>query len=255
VERQWSERHAKAVALRDRLSSLHQAVPEPQADADTLWDKARALIDLEGDSVAVPLLRQILGLRADHPGANFCLGRHLLTQNDSAGESYVERAMSEDEQSLNAGSQLLHAYFRRTGQTSRLRELEARLDRYERNFAHSRDERRTVTAADTVISHGLDDASLDPLRQLLTANPDIITAHLGQKQLDHFAQQRLFLLCIRVRRAWHRLPDRDRETASINRLMLAAPLPGRVFIFAPARPNAGLARKLGSLPDAEIFRR
>jgi Zn-dependent protease with chaperone function len=255
VEPKWRDRHAKAMALQDRLASLQEAVPGLRADVDSLWDKARAIIDLEGDRAAVPLLRQILGLRPAHPLANFCLGRHLIAGDDATGESYLEQAIAEDEQLLADGSRLLHGYFRRTGQTQRLRELEGRLDRFEKMVVKSQHEQRSVTARDVLVSHDLDATILRPLQQLLSADADILAAHLGRKQLQHFPKQRLFVLCVRIRPAWYGLRDRDREHRVINRLIGGVRLPGRVFVCAPSGANAALARKLRKLPTTEIFRR
>jgi hypothetical protein len=61
----------------------------------------------------------------------------------------------------------------------------------------------------------------------------------------------LFLLGIEVRRAWHRLPSRDRVTACANHLLLSVKLPGRVFIFG----EAALMRKFRAIPSREIYRR
>src|SRR5206468_6892198 len=116
------------------------------------------------------------------------------------------------------GSRLLHVYFQRTGQSARLRELHARLDQFEKTYAESQEETRTVTAADMIIPHGLSDEELAALRQVLSNEPEILAAQLGQKQLRHSASQRLYLLCIQVRRAWYFLSSQDRATACINRL-------------------------------------
>jgi len=59
----WKERHARATALKDKLSSIEQAAAATTADVDRLWDKAVALLDLEGGKAATPLLQQILTVR------------------------------------------------------------------------------------------------------------------------------------------------------------------------------------------------
>jgi hypothetical protein len=85
VESQWKETHARAGVLQHRLESIDRAVADPAADADSLWDKAQVTINLENDAAAEPLLRQVLALRPTHAGANFCLGRHLLTRGGRSG--------------------------------------------------------------------------------------------------------------------------------------------------------------------------
>ena len=82
-----------------------------------------------------------------------------------------------------------------------------------------------------------------------------IAADLGRKELRHFVRQKLYLLCIRLRPQWHRLPNASREQATVNRLVKAVRLPGRVLIFAPSGSFRAVARKLGKLPGARILSR
>jgi len=251
----WADRHARAASLQHQLHSLAQAVPEPAADVDSLWDQARAVIDLQGDAAAVPLLHQILGLAPSHAGANFCLGRHLIAAADPAGESHLEQAMAKDESLVPKGCGLLHGHFRRIGQAGRVREIEARLDRYEAAMAASKAERANVTAADIFVPHGLEEAELEALRSLITAEPGVATAYLAQKHMHYFPKQRLFVLCVEGRRGWFRLPDRDGEQAAVKRLFAKVSLPGRVLVFAPSGAFASLARKVRRVPQARIFTR
>jgi Zn-dependent protease with chaperone function len=251
----WRERHARAGALSHRLTSLAQAVPDPSADADSLWDQARALIDLRGDKSVEPLLRRILALRPDHPAANFHLGRLLLEAGNGEGEAYLERVIREDEDALPQACALLHEHHRRAGQPAKVREIEARLDRYEKELAASRKERSEASAGDTFIAHGLTEAELEALRKVLTAEPELVRAELAQKQMRHFPKQKFFVLCAHRRQPWHRLPNRDRDLDLVRRLSARVQLPGRVLVFPTSGSFRALARKLAGLRGAEVWRR
>ncbi len=255
VGAQWRERHTRAAALHHRLASIDQSVSDSATDVDGLWDKAHVLLDLKGVEAAEPLLRQILSLQPTHVAANFHLGRRLLEAGNESGEAHLERAVAEAEELVPQVCELLRVHFQRAGRTDRLRELAARLDRYEKNLAASHAERRSVSASDPLLAHGLTDAELSALLEVLSAEQDLVSAHLARKQLRYFPNQKLFLLCVRVRRAWHRFPARDREQSLINRLSSAVRLPGRVLIFARAGSFRALARHLWKLPGAMIFRR
>ncbi len=102
------------------------------ADADALWDKAEVVFQLDGQQAAAPLLRQILALQPRHAPANFALGKILLHAGDAEGEACLERAIAEDEQLLPQAGPILRAHYQRHGQTERIRELYARLDRHEK---------------------------------------------------------------------------------------------------------------------------
>jgi Zn-dependent protease with chaperone function len=249
----WTDRHARAAALQHRLQSISQAVPDPAADVDSLWDQARAVIDLKGDVGAVPILQQILALRPAHAAANFCLGRHLIEEGNATGQAHLERAMEEDEDLIPQGCGLLHNYFRRTGETHRVHEIETRLDRHEAAMAASQQERANVTAADTLIPHGLDEAQLKGVRALLTAQRGVARAYLGQKQMRHFKKQRLFVLCVEGKRAWYRAADHDAEQAAVKALFGKVRLPGRVLIITPSGSFSAIARKLRAVPGALIL--
>jgi hypothetical protein len=251
----WQERHARASALSDRLASLEQAVPDTQGDVDGLWDKAAVLLNLRSDREVEPLLRRILALRPEHGPANFQLGRILLEAGNAEGETYLQRAMAEEDECVPAAGELLHDYYRRAGRNEKLRELDALLDRHEKEREASQAERREVTARDRFLPHGLSAPELEALRKILAAEPELARADLARKDLRHFPKQRLFLLSVRRRAPWHRLPSRDRDQQLVNRLTRNVRLPGRVLVFAPTGAFRAIGRKLRYVPHTEVFRR
>ncbi len=251
----WRDRHGRATALKQRLGSLAQAVPATATDADGLWDKAVALLDLEGSPAARPLLQQILALRPDHVQARFHLGRLLLDDAAPEGVALLERAMELEEQCVPQACALLHDYYRRSGDAGQLRELDARMDRHEKSRAASQRERREVSVNDTFLAHELSETELQSVREMLAAESEILRADLGRKELRHFPRQRLFVLCLYPRRPWHRLANAETDRALINRLSARLQLPGRVMVFVPTGSFRKLARKLAAVSGAEIFRR
>jgi hypothetical protein len=150
---------------------------------------------------------------------------------------------------------LLHQYYRAAGQAAQLRELDARMDRHEKSLAASHAERREVKASDTFISHGLTDTELQILREELQPELRILRAHLARKELKHFPTQRLFVLCVYSRRAWHGFPDKDLDRALVTRLSQKLKLPGRLMVFTPTGSFRAVAQKVARVPDAETFHR
>jgi Zn-dependent protease with chaperone function len=249
----WSIRHARAAALNDRLARMDTSLPTG-TDADGLWDKAEVMMKLEGESAAAPLLRQLLELSPEHVGANFIMGRHLLMENDPAGEAYLERAIALEEDATSAACELLLIHFRRLGQKDRVRETETRLDRYEEALSASHKERMSVTRRDAFIPHTLTAEELGAVRALLASEPEIRSADLAQKQMGHFPKQRLFVLCLRRRRAWYQLPNADKEQALINRLLPKIRLPGRKLVISPRGGFRSIASRVARVSGARIFR-
>lgn len=251
----WRKRHERAESISHRLVSLEKAAPNAENDPDTLWEKAMALLNLRKEETVTPLLRRIIELRSDHLGANFHLGRILLEAGDDSGMAHLERVMAEDDESVPQAASLLHDHYRRMGLKDKICELDARMDDYEKNLDASRAERREVTVKDSFIPHELTPTELDALRAVLAAEPDLVKAELGRKELKFFPKQKLFLLCVRCRPIWHFFRDRERERALASRLSASARLPGRVLVFAPSGGFRALAKKLSRVPGAEVFRR
>jgi Zn-dependent protease with chaperone function len=249
----WRDRHGRATALKHRLSSIEEAAPA-SADAERLWDRAIVLLDLEGGKAARPLLQRILEMRPDHVPARFHLGRLLLDDNLPEGIEHLQRAMELDEQCVPQACSLLHDHYRFAGQAEKLRELDARMDRYEKSLAASRAERREVSAKDNFLSHGMSDEELRRMREMLGGENGILRAHLARKELKHFPTQRLFVLCVYPRRAWHGFADHDADRALVNRLSQKLQLPGRLMVFTPTGSFRPLAKKIAVVPDAEFFR-
>ena len=250
----WRERHGRATALSHRLTSIDQAPGASTADPDKLWDRARVLLELRGDDEAEPLLRELLTLRPAHPAANFQLGRILLEKNDASGERHLERAMREETDSVPNACKLLHDYHHRHGRTAKMREIDAHLDRYEQQLAASHAERSSVSASDVLIPHGLTAPELALLRETLSTEPGLWLAELGRKELKHFPEQKLFLLCVCARRRWHGLPDTEAEEGLVSRLTRRVRLPGRVLVFTPRGGFRALARKLRAVEGVTVHR-
>jgi Zn-dependent protease with chaperone function len=249
----WRDRHDCAAVLRDRLTQMEAAVPA--VTASDLWDKAGVVARLQGDAAAVPLLRELLAMQPGHAGANLELGRHLLGENNEGGETYLERAMTEDEETVPRACQLLLEYGHRTGRADLIQNTKARLDRHSAAVAASQTERNRVTESDTFIPHGLSDAELQSVIDHLRADPDVVAADLAQKQMKYFQKQRLFVLCLRTRRNWLGMANRDTEQAVLNRLMSIVRLPGRKLVFTPGGGFRGIASRLSRMPEARIFTR
>src|SRR5262249_8974301 len=114
-------------------------------------------------------------------------------------------------------------------------------------------ERREVTARDHFIPHELSSLELATLRQTLASEPELLRAELGRKKLVHIPKQKLFLLCVHRRQAWHRLPNRESDQALVNRLSRKIRLPGRVLVFSPSGGFRAIAQKLRHVSGCRIF--
>ena len=248
----WREAHARAGSLQHRLDRIEVA-RDAADEAGRLWDKAEVIMRLENEAAAEPLMREVLARRPAHAGANFCLGRHLLSLGDDAGEALVERAMEAREDWIQPGCEMLLAHHQRHGREERAREIIARLDRQDAALKASHAERNSVTAADTFLPHELTAAELAALGALLGTEREVRAAHVARKELRHFPKQRLFVVALFPRRRWFGGEDLDR--ALVARIAGALKLPGRMLVITPRSPWRAVARKVARVAESEVHRR
>ncbi len=254
-EKSWRDRHSRAKALNERLSRISDAAPAAAADPEALWDRALALINLEGDDAAEELLYELIAVRPTHAGANFCLGRCLLAKGDAAGEDFLEQAMETDEEMIPHAIGLLHVHYQRSGHAARLAELRTRLDEHEAAMIAARTERSSVRGRDRFLPHGLSEEELAPLRELLGAEPVADAAELVRKETKHFTQQRIFVLCVRGSRSWHRLDSAEPVRQLVHRLVGKVKVPGRLLICSPHGSFRAVRAKMSRVPGALVYRR
>lgn len=255
----WQTLRAKSRVFEDQTAAqarrTAQAAQAAQAvgNLETLWERAHTTAEIHGAAQAEPLLRQVLALRPTHPAANFLLGRHLLSAGDAAGELHLERAMTADEDFVPAAAGTLSEHFTRNGETGRVRELRVRMDRYDARVAASRAERNRVTPQDRFLPHELASEALAATCVELRKEPEVAQAFLARKELQHFPEQRLFVLVIRVKRRWYALPSAEKESAVVGRLVARTHLPGRLLVVGEHGGFAGVARKVKGVPGGRIY--
>ncbi len=252
----WRERQARAVSLQHRLGSLTRAIPDVERNATELWERARAVWELEGPEPALPLLRQVLELRPTHSAASLALGQHLLSQGHSEGEVVLRRVLDRGDDELTTHiCEALLRHFRTTGDSQAMKEIRDRLSRYEIAVEGSQRERSAVSASDRFIEHGLTDDELGRLQETLQQDSGLERAWLVRKDLQHFPQQRLFVLCVQTPKNWLGRSNAERDFALVLRLQPQLKLPGRVFVLAAQGGFRALGRRVMSIPNAGVLDR
>ena len=127
----------------------------------------------------------------DHANANYALGEALLEPGDEAGIRHIEVAMEKEVHVIPHGCELIYDFL-----TARKRADEA--DRYRRCIIDyyeeaqlAQDERHNVSTKDHFKYHELAPESIRELREQLRNYPDLATAHLVQKVVQHFPEESL----------------------------------------------------------------
>ena len=256
----WRERHRRAAAeARRRPTPVVPNADAPEsapADALTLWQAAREAAESLGTAPAEPLLRAVLGRDPDHPGASVVLGHHLLSRGDDEGERLLQRVAGQgDEEWMPRACAVLHDYYRASGQADRLREMRGRLDRHEADLAAARRERSAIGPRDAFSSHGLADPQIEPLRTLLASLPDCEAAWLVRKDVRHFPNRPVLVLCVRAKSTRWGLDRSERDQELVKWLVPRVELPGQSLVIARHGGFRKLAAKIMAMPGSEVFRR
>lgn len=241
LERQYDSRNDGPQVDQDAGTKLI----DPAA-VEKLWEKAKAICDLQSVSAAELLLRNILDHMPDHLLANMTLGSHLIERHEVEGEQRLLRVLeNEDNELVFPACQRLLTYYQQVGQPDKVRDMLSHLSRLETAQTEAAKERSMVTATDRFVSHGLIDSELDHLKRKLRAIPQLQAAWLVRKQVKHFPNRPLFVLVVRTRSTGlFGSSNAQEDRRLVATLIPEVTLPGRVLIVAPHDGFRRLGRKI-----------
>jgi Zn-dependent protease with chaperone function len=256
VRQEWRERYQQAQKERSRVAALEQAARERTLSPDEHCERARIVLDHQGESEARPLLRALLQEAPDHPYGNFLLGRLLLDEGDSDGVPMIELAMTHDPEVAQIGYTTLYQYHRRHGGPARQRDLEKRYEDHRASLRFARLERQTVDFRDTFLEHGLGATQLEELRQQLAAYSQIKRAHLVRKEVKFFPRQPCYVLVVELNNFGTISADTTRlDQASVRRLADDVRLPGPALVFSPTGSLEAVGKMIRAHGPTLIYER
>ena len=256
----WQKRHAEAVRLREELATLESRTLESQTDdatatIDALWQRARVALDLGGDEAALPMVEQILVLQPGHSEACYIRGRHFLTSDDPRGVDFVERALAGNPRLTPGGCNLLYGHFARTGQRTRLRPLEERVDRFNELEAAARRERAVVSVADPLLPPELSPEVRTQLSATLGQEPAILAAHVVRKAVMHFPESPCFVVALTLDQPWWKPISGQANQQLVSRVVEAVKLEGYRLVFVREGNLTDLGHLVEEVADSLVYRR
>ena len=248
----WKQRHEETVRLSEELARREGEAP---GGVDSLWARAKIVIDRDGDEKARPLIEEILSREPHHPGANFVVGRCLLEQDDAAGVERVENAMGADRTLTGPGCELLDAYFARTGQPDRIRALEQRFDRYSEEMQLADVERADATVKDAFTAPELTGEETSLLHEVLAKYPEIAEVHIVRKQVRHLPDVPMYVIALKLRNPWWKFRLSSSNEKLVNSVAEGLKLRGNWLVFVDESNLRKLAKKLRTVPGSAIYTR
>jgi Zn-dependent protease with chaperone function len=248
---QWSERHNYVLRSQQTLAALEEKARGGALSFEEAWTRASLVTELKTPEEAIPLLRDVLSLRADHAAANFLLGQLLIGQNDPAGVAHLERASARDPELRIPACQILFAHFTEQGQPDEAERYREHANEYFAKLEEAQQERATINSAEELIPHEAAPAEIKQLREQLGAFPQIKAAYLAQKRLEKMPEKPLYVLGVVPEAPWHKLNQDKTNRELANEIGSRVAFPGETLIMVVAEENNYFIKK--GFRNARIF--
>ena len=254
VQAIWKDRHRRIQSIRNLAveTSLPDSSPK---NAATLWNETRRIVDAQGLSAAEPHLRNLLSVDPTHVGATFVLGQLRLDHGHNDGEDLLMHVLSLRTVEWTAQAAMcLERHFTSTGRREELYDVRRQLDDFETSRRAAEEERTNIRRNDHFIAHQLNDNELANLRRTLEKQPRCLQAWIVQKRVQHFPEERLYILCIDSGSHAGKLRS-EHNDRMITSLMLQLELPGRPFIVNPTGEFRSVAQRMMKQSDWLVYER
>jgi hypothetical protein len=203
--------------------------------------------------VALPLYQSIVSEHADHAGAQFALGRVLLSRQQAAGIEAIETAMRLDSDAILLGCQMIYVFLIGQQRDQEAQRYYERAAQRAQLLEAAQAERARLDLRDRYLPHGLSDAQVAQLREQLARNPEIAEAYIVRKELQHSPEQPLYALGIVARRkAWYRARTPRDDATLAKQIAQQLRFSGETFIVVLNTQNAQMKKILRRVPGSRI---
>lgn len=251
----WRERHRRICAIQKLAGADSAEAPSESQDPAKIWNQIRAVLDTRGPEHAEALLRRLLSIDPEHVGATFVLGQLRLSQGHDDGEDLLQHVVSQRtiEWTGPAGA-VLERHLAVTGRKEAVRVLRKQLDAFEKDHAAAELERTKIRRGDAFVPHELTEHELKQLQNALLNHKRCSVAWLVQKQLQHFSDNRLFVLCVDAGEESGRQRN-EYNDRMLTAMMLSIELPGRLFVIHSTGEFRDVASRIRRQADSLVFQR
>ena len=238
----WKHAHAQATLQRTRLEELDAREAAAPLELGDRWERA-CLLKVEGRTAeAEAIVEDLVTTTPTFPPAQSAWGIILLQRGDEAGLAHVERALELGGIDPGPPCEAAYAFLRARYRAAEAERFAKRIREYQKLLAAAQSEQETIEVKD-LEGHGLPEATLQELREVLVGIPRIRTAYLARKRGRDPADPPSFVLGVEL------TGPRDTHAEEVGRLVGHVTLPGSwafvVLARAPWRFRSGFKRVAG----------
>ncbi len=255
----WKESHRrlKAVAtVANRQQSDTEIIEISAADVPTTWERALEILEVQGYKAAEPLVKSVLCAAPDHTGALCAMGGSAIAGGDDRAEDLLTFVIEKNDRMWTPrAAELLIAHYADVGEKEKLATLRRRMDQYDKLRQQADAERCTVSARDTLDSHGLGNQQLAAVVETLRRNKFCHAGYLVRKLVKHLPEEPMFVLSVSSAPEITQQEQSIQSQRMVTSLMLRLPLPGRTLVVTSTGHHAAVAKRVAQMPDAKVFSR
>jgi len=252
VEDWWKERHEYAQESKEKLSKYHDTSASGLSDEE-YWEYAQLTEEFEDQDAAMNMYRHLIEKHENHAGAEFSMGRILLTQENTNGIQHIERAMDLDANAIQPGCEMIVNFLFRNGRDSEIDTWTDRFWEQQKVIEKIQSERTSLSNIDSFESHDLSEEEVDKVVGALKTIGKVNTVYLVRKKLHHSTDQPLFVLGIYFRRSLRDLWDESDLESKAKKIVEITELPGEFLVVPLHGDYKGFEERLGEASNAMIY--
>jgi len=244
LDADWVSRNTEAwrghyQETREEMEVLETLSSRPRDELDPLelWRLASLTESYRDSDTALALFREYAGREPQDVDADFVIGRLLLSGDDAAGVSYMERAAGRFNLALDA-CEHVYGYYLRCGDDKEANKWRLRGEAQIDLQNQARAERATVHKKDEYLPSELSTEWLANLREQLAAIKHVRHASIARKQVSVNPQSPLYIIAITTKGLF------TRNAKVIQSLVDNFEVPGECFFVARAGDTKAIAKKV-----------
>ncbi|REJ79060.1 MAG: hypothetical protein DWQ47_06360 [Acidobacteria bacterium] len=208
----WREAHQHWKELNARAEELRTKYENGTATTDEVFELADMIASQPGEAEeGKKILKYVLEKEPEHVGAKFTLGSLLLKDRDDEGVRLINEAAASDFALTPFACDILYSYFNSTGRGEEALRYIRKSDSFQETLELAEFERSTVSADDAFTNHSIVSEQLEKIRTKLGYHEEISEAYLVQKEVRHFKEHPLHILCLLTDKVSKKKADLVRE--------------------------------------------
>lgn len=242
----WMDRR-KAI---DRLNELKKWETDVgPLSPERQWERVACTGLAEGNERTEPLLVALLGVNADHAGANYQLGRLLVGRGDQAGVALLETAARLSPVAASSAYGLLGRFWEGRGNHQFAEDCRDQAVRAAAEWTSGQRERQGVRKGERLEAHDLAPERVKALQRMFEKYPEVRRAWLGRKALRYFPSHPYYLLAVELK-GWFR--SRQDDAAVIRSLVKEDALPNQTLVCLLSNQPQWMRDAVRKIPGSEI---